>query len=105
LVSRGAAQAHLKDILETTFAIAFLGTPHLGANKANWAAPLTRLSNVLRKTNVEIVHVLKPGSEMLANLQQEFHTMLDDRGKNQKNFIEIFCFYEEVPVTGVGEVS
>jgi hypothetical protein len=49
--------------------------------------------------------VLKPGSEMLANLQQEFHTMLDDGSKNQKKTMEIFCFYEELPVVGVGEVG
>jgi protein SERAC1 len=42
---------------------------------------------------------------MLANLQQEFHTMLDDRIRNQKQTIEIFCFYEELPVTGIGTVG
>jgi hypothetical protein len=105
LVARGAAQQHLKDILESTVAIAFMGTPHAGSPKADWATPLTRLSNVLRKTNSEIVQVLKPGSEMLANLQQEFHTMLDNRSKNHKKTMEIFCFYEELPVVGVGEVG
>lgn len=105
MVSRGAAQKHLKDVLESTFAIAFMGTPHIGSAKANWATPLTRLSNVLRKTNSEIVWVLEPGSEMLANLQQEFHTMLDDRSKNQKKTMEIFCFHEELPVVGVGKVG
>lgn len=105
LVSRGAAQQHLKDVLNSTIAIAFMGTPHMGSNKADWASPITWLSNVLRKTNTEIVRVLKPGSEMLANLQQEFHTMLDDRGRNEGRFIDIFCFYEEIAVLGIGEVS
>jgi hypothetical protein len=82
-----------------------MGTPHVGSTKAEWAATLTRLSNVLRKTNSEIVQVLKPGSEMLANLQQEFHTMLDDRTKNHKKTMEIFRFYEELSVVGVGEVG
>lgn len=105
LISRGAAQQHFKDLLNSTVAIAFMGTPHMGANKANWASPITRLSNMLRKTNEEIVQVLKPGSEMLANLQQEFHTMLDDRSRNEGRFIDIFCFYEEIAVIGIGEVS
>ena len=82
-----------------------MGTPHVGSTKAEWATPLARLSNVLRRTNSEIVQVLKPGSEMLANLQQEFHTMLDDRSKNHKKTMEIFCFYEELAVVGVGEVG
>jgi hypothetical protein len=105
LIARGAAQQHLKDILESTAAIAFMGTPHCGSTKAEWATPLTRLSNLLRKSNSQIVKVLEPGSEMLANLQQEFHTLLDDRMRNQKQFIEIFCFYEELPILGIGKVG
>ena len=105
MISRGAAQQHLKELLRSTSAIAFMGTPHMGSNKAAWVAPLTRLSNILRTTNSDIVQVLKPGSEMLANLQQEFHTMLDDRSKNDKKVMEIFCFFEVVKVFGVGEVS
>lgn len=105
LISRGSAQQHLKDVLESTEAIAFLGTPHAGSAKADWDTSLTRLSNVLRKTNTEIMQVLKPGSEMLADLQQEFHTMLDDRSRNQKRNMEIFCFFEELAVIGVGKVG
>jgi protein SERAC1 len=105
LIARGAAEQHLKDILGSAAAIAFIGTPHCGSTGADWATPLTRLSNVLRKTNSQIVQVLKPGSEMLANLQQEFHTMLIDRTRNQKRTMDIFCFYEELPVTGIGKVS
>ena len=105
LIARGAAQQHLKDILESTAAIAFMGTPHCGSTYADWATPLTRLSKALRQPNSQILQVLKPGSEMLANLEQEFHTMLDDRIRNQKQTMEIFCFYEELPVTGIGKVG
>jgi len=81
-----------------------MGTPHLGANLANWGHPILKLSNLLRKTNSEIVGVLQPGSEMLAAVQQEFHTMLDDRSRNDSKYINIFCFYEEVGYPGLGEV-
>lgn len=104
LVSRGSAQQHTKDLLESTVAIAFMGTPHLGANLANWGSPISKLSNLLRKSNSEIVGVLQPGSEMLAAVQQEFHTMLDDRGRNNGKYISIYCFYEEVPYPGLGEI-
>lgn len=105
MVARGAPEQHFKDVLESTIAIAFMGTPHVGSAKAEWAAPLTRLCNVLRKTNSEITQVLKPGSEMLANLQEEFHGMLRDRSKNHQKTMELFCFYEEVDVVGVGAVG
>lgn len=105
LISRGAAQQYYKDVFESTVAIAFMGTPHLGSNKAAWAVPLTRLANVLRAANKEILQVLTPGSEMLANLQQEFHSMLEDYRQNHDKTLKIFCFYEELEVTGVGKVS
>lgn len=105
LIARGSPEEHTKDVLESASAIAFMGTPHTGSSSADLAGPLTRLSNMLRKTNSEIVDVLKPNSEMLAGLQQEFHTMLENRRRNHQKSIEIFCFYEEVAVVGVGMVS
>jgi protein SERAC1 len=81
-----------------------MGTPHTGSIKAEWAGILSRLTSVLRKTNRNILSVLEPVSEVLANVQQEFHMMLDDRSRNQGSHVEIFCFYEEVAVLGIGEV-
>jgi hypothetical protein len=81
-----------------------MGTPHVGSAQANWATALTRLASVLRRTNSEIVQVLEPGSEMLANLQQGFHTMLEDYRRNHSKTIEMFCFYEELAVRGIGKV-
>ncbi|KGO77204.1 hypothetical protein PITC_023280 [Penicillium italicum] len=86
LISRGAAQQYYKDVY-----------------KAAKALPLARLANALRK-NREIVKVLTPGSEMLAALQQEFHTMLEDWRRNHGKTIEMFCFYEELEVNGVGKI-
>ncbi|KAJ5734976.1 uncharacterized protein N7483_000101 [Penicillium malachiteum] len=99
LISRGSSELHVKDLLESTTAMAFMGTPHAGSDKASLVVPLTHLSKIiLGASNTEILQLLRPGSEMLANLQQEFHTMLKDRSQNQKKSIEICCFYEELPV-------
>ena len=76
----------------------------MGSTKAEWASILSRLSSVLRQTNRNILSVLEPGSEVLANVKQEFHTMLDDRNRNRGSRVEIHCFYEEVAVLGIGEV-
>ena len=83
----------------------FMGTPHLGSNLANWGTPISKLSKLLRKSKSEIVGVLQPGSEMLAAVQQEFHTMLEDRSRNDSKYIKIFCFYEEVAYLVLGEVQ
>ena len=78
-----------------------MGTPHAGADLANWAALFTKFTNLLRPTNHRIVEVLTPDSEVLAGIQKDFHTMLRAR----KPEINIMCFYEELPVAGVGLVS
>lgn len=82
-----------------------MGTPHAGSTKADWVAPLTNLANLVRKTNTELVAVLEPGSEMLANLQRDFHTKLEDCRRNNDKLLEIYCYYEELPVPGIGKVG
>jgi protein SERAC1 len=77
----------------------------MGSNLANWASILTKLSDVVRPTNRAILRILQPDSEMLANLQQEFHTMLDARQSQAKPVPRIYCFFEELPFNKiVGDV-
>ena len=104
MIARGEAQDYLKSVLESTFAIAFMGTPHVGSAKAEWADILARLSSVLRRTNRNILSIFEPGSEVLANVQQEFHMMLTDRSRNRGSHVEIHCFYEEIAAPVIGEV-
>jgi len=60
---------------------------------------------VLKQTNSEIVAVLKRDSEVLARIQSGFHAMIRSRSKDGLRPIEITCFYEELPLPGVGVVS
>jgi protein SERAC1 len=91
--------------MESTTGIIFMGTPHAGADLATWASVLTKLAKVAKHANQDIVEVLKPGSQVLAGLQQEFHRLLDRRKQDRKPPLKIFCIYEELPVTGIGMVS
>lgn len=85
--------------------MAFLGTPHCGADLAHWAKIFGNVTNLFKTTNVSLLETLKPESEVLARIQKEFHTMLRARQDDGKDQIKISCFYEELPVKGVGEVS
>lgn len=60
---------------------------------------------MLKQTNPEILSILKADSEVLARVQDSFHTMV--RSHNQEGLppIEITYFYEELPLPGVGLVS
>lgn len=98
-------EPHLKSILELTRGILFLGIPHQGSSLAKWAEMLAKSIGILKQTNVQIVQVLKSESEVLARVQDGFHTMIRARAAGGHEAIEITCFYEELPLPGVGTVS
>ena len=59
---------------------------------------------LLKKTTKEIIRVLTMESEVLARIQADFHTMI--RGSAQAGTtMAITCFYEELPVLGIGMVG
>ncbi len=105
LASKNSAELHIRQILECTTAIAFLGTPHCGSDLARWAKMFGNFTAIFKSTNTNLPSVLQPNSEVLARIQQEFHTMLRARRDAGKGEVNITCFYEELPVRGVGEVG
>jgi protein SERAC1 len=105
LECKNSAESHLYKIVENTRGIVFMGTPHAGADLASWAALFTNFTSLLRPTNHRIVEVLTPDSEVLAGIQKDFHTMLRARRDTHKPEIRIMCYFEELPVAGVGLVS
>ena len=60
---------------------------------------------VLKQTNPHILAVLESESEVLARVQDEFHAMVRSRNQERLQPIEITCFFEELPLPGVGVVS
>lgn len=104
VTARTRSEPHLKSILRLTRGIAFLGTPHHGAGLARWAELLARHIGAVKQTNSEILAVLRRDSEVLARIQDQFHTMIMARSKEQTELIEICCFYEELPLPGAGLV-
>jgi hypothetical protein len=103
-VSQNSAEKHHQRILQCTRAIAFLGTPHSGSSIAPFAAGLARLLGLIRQTNPRILAVLQSDSEVLARIQKDFHTMLRARAVKGHRNISITCFFEELPLPGVGQV-
>ncbi|KND92397.1 Protein SERAC1, partial [Tolypocladium ophioglossoides CBS 100239] len=97
-------ERHIKQILHSTRGIVFLGTPHHGSGLAHWAKSLARALGLLKQTNPEILAVLKSDSEVLERIQNGFHTMIRSRAQDRLPLIEITCFYEELPLPGVGTV-
>jgi hypothetical protein len=59
----------------------------------------------VKQTNADIVEVLRRDSEVLARIQDGFHTMVLDRNRKGVRPIELCCFYEELPLPVIGMVS
>lgn len=94
-----------RNLLRSTRGILFLGTPHHGSDLAKWTQWLASSIGVVKRTNTEIVRVLRRDSEVLARIQESFHTMIMARISEGLEPIEIICFFEELPMPGVGYVS
>lgn len=66
---------------------------------------MAQLGGIFKQTNPQIVKVLESESEVLARIQTDFHNLCKARAKNNDQAIEITCFYEELPLPGIGIVS
>jgi hypothetical protein len=66
---------------------------------------MAKVIGVIKQTNSEIIQVLKKDSEVLARIQEGFHTMIRGLKKDGLQEIEFTCFYEELPLPGIGLVS
>ena len=104
MISHGAPESYLKQVVECTKAIAFIGTPHAGSDLQKWGTILIKLISIMKRTNNEIVGILNPGSEVLSNLQEEFHLMQESRRREGKTISDLFCFFEELDVPVLGMV-
>lgn len=70
---------------------------------ASWATIAGNMVKVVKPANTDILEVLKPSSEVLENLTQDFHTMLRSREQAHNPSIHITCFVEELPVSKAGK--
>lgn len=65
---------------------------------------LAKSIGLIKQTNPQILDVLNSDSEVLARIQTGFHNMVRARAESGAP-IKITCFYEELPLPGLGEVS
>lgn len=93
----GEGDKNLIKVSQSTRGIIFMGTPHAGADLADVGSKLAKCLSIIRNTNTTILEPLRPGSDVLTSVQQQFQQMLRKRVD-----IEIYCFFEEQPVFGVG---
>lgn len=93
------------DILLSTCGIAFLGTPHAGSGLKTFATAVANIVSLVKKPNKKLLQVLGRNSEILANIENGFSTMVKRRlGDRQGSLkpIALHAFIEELPVDFLG---
>jgi hypothetical protein len=80
--------------------ILFIGTPHYESSLTGWGSLLAKFGGGFRATDKEIDLNLRHLSRELQQVDQEFQQMLKQSEVN----LDIVCFYEELPVPGLGKI-
>jgi triacylglycerol esterase/lipase EstA (alpha/beta hydrolase family) len=95
-----------REVLLCTKGIAFMGTPHAGSDFAKFAVAVSNIINLsmVKKTNNSILSVLQSHSEMLANIRDDFMTIVNARAAKAQP-IQLHSFIEELVVASTGHVS
>lgn len=65
---------------------------------------VTKIAYV-RQANTRVAKVLRRDSEVLARIQQDFHSMLRARCNEGYPQVRIACFYEELALPLFGQVG
>ncbi|KAM5342905.1 hypothetical protein ACJ41O_013871 [Fusarium nematophilum] len=102
-LSRNNPEPHLRGIFDCTKGIVFLGTPHRGSWMADWARIPTSALGVVKSTNKSLLKILETDDAYLQSVQDRFWSMVREQQKAGRD-LEVTCFFEELPLSGVGKV-
>ncbi len=81
------------DIYESAKSITFFGTPHQGANIAEWAGYLEKISKIVGVSRSNVLRELETWSPTLLNLSRTFNEQIPR--------LLINSFYEKQPYQGI----
>lgn len=102
VLSMNPPESHLRDLYQSTRAIAFMGTPHEGSTFADWAKMPASILGCMKSTNQKLLEVLRTNSEILDRLQDDFLHLIRRAALNAASAIDVTCFCEALPMPGAG---
>lgn len=103
LSSRNNADAHLRNVFDCTKGVIFMGTPHRGSWMADWAKISASALGLMKSTNKSLLEILQADNQFLEAIQFDFWSMIRE-SKGNSRCLEVTCFFEELPLRGVGKV-
>ncbi|KAH8729738.1 Alpha/Beta hydrolase protein [Ilyonectria robusta] len=103
LLSRNNPEPHLRGIFDCTKGIIFLGTPHRGSWMADWARIPASALGIVKSINKSLLKILETDDKYLQSVQDRFWSMVREQQQAGRD-LEVTCFFEELPLSGVGKV-
>ncbi|XXH05092.1 hypothetical protein Hte_011516 [Hypoxylon texense] len=102
LTSRHNVEQHLRDVFDSFKGIVFMGTPHEGSWRADWARIPVRTLSPFKSMNRTLLDLLQDGNKLLELSQTRFWSMMREL-RESGHQVEATCFYEELgmPVAGI----
>jgi hypothetical protein len=96
-----------RDILDSVRGLIFLGTPHAGSDFTMFATAVADIIcfSLVKTPNKSILQVLKRNSEVLANIENDFLTLVRARAEGGRGHIKLYSFVEELLVTATGYIG
>jgi hypothetical protein len=103
LLSRDNRDAYFRSIFDWTRGIVFMGTPHKGSWMADWGKIPASALGLVKSSNKMLLQILQTDDQLLMDIRDRFAEMIHKLG-NEGRSIEVVCFFEELPLPGVGKV-
>lgn len=61
-----------------------------------------KFNQIVKSVNKDIVNVLTPDSEVLAEIESDYSTLIRELSQRGKQDIKTICFFEELEVRAIG---
>ncbi|KAL6409349.1 hypothetical protein AUP68_05722 [Ilyonectria robusta] len=103
LLSRNNPEPHLRGIFDCTKGIIFLGTPHRGSWMTDWARIPASALGIVKSINKSLLKILETDDTYLQSVHDRFWSMVREQQQAGRD-LEFTCFFEELPLSGVGKV-
>jgi hypothetical protein len=92
-----------KAVGNATRGILFMGTPHDGSPLANYGSFFAPLLSIWRPVNPSFLKELSKDNDQLWELEQRFVKLYRGR-EGKENPIEVRCFFETMPMSGINHL-
>ena len=95
--SRHHPERYFNNIFYSTRGVIFLDTPNHGVGRASWAEAMFLSTSLIEQTNSEHYNNLRRDFEVISDIQDHFHSLVNEHSAEIQPQIEVLYLYEGSP--------